>query len=760
MKKLTILFICLFSVQFYAQDLEKEALTKIKALEKLIKKAEKKGINVLKEKTTVRTAEIFLDFANWDEKNVDKNTKAFELVASYKKEAATYAKELPNFERGDVVKMLDKATTDVTLLLKKKMFRAPSPHVKWEEAYVDGDQITYNNQPVFLADYTWKPKTKKLTEYHGNQDGFFLTPTYVVNENGDFQPRKDKELNAKGAGSLGFIFFNHKGSPKWAQEKYGPNFKMREDTYTAYDIDNPGARQIQKALIKSVVPRTAGKKFSELGYMLCNEPHFYTQADKTKKKKPWASGGVSTYTMEKFKTWLTKKHGSVQSLNKAWGTHFSSFDRVELEVPIDISLRGTPQWYDWSVFNMYRVTEWYRFMKSEIQKYDEDAKVHLKIMPNLWTENARVHGIDLEALTEMSGIIGNDSGAEHKRIWQKKPYEWEEHYAFDWRELCMGYDFMKSVSPNKINFNSELHYLSTNRSRDLHMTPAYARAAFWLAHTYGMTASQIWYWPRTETGAISRKATNDKGYAGSNNMQPRITNEVAMTLIDLNSYGREIMAMQRLRKSLRIFYSKTSAINKKKHMDDVFELYEGLHFNGTSLGFVTKDIIKKQDHKKWDVVLIHKTPFVTQEEFNAVQSYLGQGGTVVIDAKSFKKNEYGVAFKKSLKAGRGTLIQANSTQEMEEKAMQLLVQKKLVSKVVVKEQNETGVKTCAWKAITNKDGKHILSVVNVGKNEAQLEISYKGAKEVTCVDLLKGIEVSSTPKLKPNEVYFVEVSKK
>lgn len=751
---------CFFSVQFYAQDLEKEAQAKIKALEKLVKKAEKKGINVLKEKTTIRTAEIFLEFANWDEKNVAFNTSAFKLVASYKKEAAKYAKDLPSFERNDVIKMLDTATENIQLLIKKKRFRAPSPHVDWKKAKVDGDQITYNNKPVFLADYTWKPKIKKYTEYHGNQDGFFLTPTYVINENGDFQPRKDKELDAKGTGSLGFIFFNHKGSPKWAQEKYGPNFKMREDTYTAYDIDNPGAREIQKSLIKSVVPRTGGQKFSELGYMLCNEPHFYTQADKTKKKKPWASGGVSKYGIDKFKKWLSKKHKNIDDLNKAWKTDFKSFDAVEIQVPIDVSLRGTPKWYDWAAFNMDRVTDWYRFMKNEIQKYDPEGKVHLKIMPNLWTENARVHGIDLEALTAMSGIIGNDSGAEHKRIWQKKPYEWEAHYAFDWRELCMGYDFMKSVSPDKINFNSELHYLSTNRSRDLHMTPEYARATFWLAHTYGMTASQIWYWPRTATGAVSKKAQKDKGYAGSNNMQPRITNEVAMTLIDLNSYGEEIMSLQRLRKPLRLFYSKTSAINKKKHMDDVFELYEGLHFNGTPLGFVTKDILNKQDIKNWDVVLIQKTQFVTQDEFNAVQGYLNNGGTVVIDKASFKKNEYGQPLAKSLKAGSGTIVRVASTEEMEHKAMELLEQRGSLSEIVVSEQNSIGTKGCAWKVYQKKKGSYILSIVNIGKSQANLKIGSIDNKKVVCKDLINGVEVSNAPVLKPREVYFVEVTTK
>lgn len=757
MKKITILFICLFSVQFYAQDLEKEALIKIKALEKLIKKAEKKGIDVLKEKTTVRTAEVFLKYANWDEKNTEANTKAFNLVSIYKNEAEKLAKELPDFERKDVVLMLDQATQELSLVLKKEIHRAPSPMVDWTKVTVDADQLSYKGKPVFLADYTWKPKTSELTEYHGNQDGFFITPSYLIAKEGTINPKKMTELTSKTTGSLGFIFLNHKSVPKWALAEYGQDFKMREDTYTAYDIDNPGAREIQEKLLGGIVPYTAGKNFSKLGYMLCNEPHFYTQ--KNGDKKVWASGPVSAYTIDKFKMWLTQKHKNIKELNQLWGTNFASFEAVSIDIPIEMSLRGTPKWYDWTMFNMDRVTDWYKFLKSEILKNDSEAKVHLKIMPNLWTDNLRVHGIDLEALTDMSGIIGNDSGSAHSKLWGKEQ-EWEKDYKFEWRELCMGFDFMKSVSPNKVNFNSELHYLSTVKSRDLYLDPAYARATFWLAHTYGMTASQIWYWPREADGSISKKAQNDKGYAGSNNMQPRVTNEVAMTLIDLNAYSEEIMAMQRQKKLLRIFYSKTSAINKKKHMDDVFELYEGLHFNGTPIGFVTKDIIKKQNNKEWEVVVINKTQFVTQAEFDAVQDYLNNGGTVLIDKLSFKKNEYGEPLKTLLKAGNGTLISLNTTKEIEDKAMDLLAQRNLLSKVSVKEENSIGKKGCAWKVIQNKDGKYILSIVNVGKTDAKLEITLQGAKEINCTDLLKGITISTRPTLKPNEVYFVAISAK
>ncbi|MDN3619988.1 beta-galactosidase [Polaribacter undariae] len=751
-----VLFLSANIVQ--AQSLETAANSKIKILEKLVKKAEKKNIDVLKEKTTIRTAEIFLKYANWDDKNVKINESLYKLVPSFKNQAVKMAEDLPNFERKEVNLMLDKAISEIESLLDKKTFRKASPKVDWTKVTVENDQLTFNNRPVFLADYTWKPKTKELTEFHGNQDSFFITPSFVSKEDGTINKKRMDLLNEKTDGSLGFIFMNHKGVPKWAEEKYGPNFSMREDTYTAYDIDNPGAREIQTKLLEAFVPKIAGKKFSQLGYMLVNEPHFYTYTDAKKKKLPWASGGVSQFTIEKFKVWLSKKHQNIAALNTVWNTNFKDFNNVQIDIPIDISLKGSPIWYDWAAFNMDRVTDWYAFLKTEITKHDADAKVHLKIMPNLWTKNQRVHGIDLEALTDLSGIIGNDSGADHTYTWGK-PHEWQKHYAFEWRELCMGYDFMKSVSPNKINFNSELHYLSTVRSRKLDLDPNYARASFWLAHSYGMTASQIWYWPRNADGSISNKAKKDKGYAGSNNQQPRVTNEVAMTLIDLNANSEEIMAIQRDRKPVRLFYSKTSAINKKAHMDDLYRLYEGLNFEGIPLGFVTENIIKKQNNKNWDLVAVYNTPFVTKDELNALQTYLNNGGTIILDDISLVKNEYGNELI-ALTKGKGTIIRLNSVAKIRNEVLSLLKGKNLLSDISIEETNTADRKGCIWRVVKNNAGNNVLSIVNVGKTDASLKISLKGNENIICKDLIKGISVSSTPILKPNEVYFVELTPK
>ena len=126
MKNILFLLVTIvFSTLIGAQTLEDVAETKITSLGKLIKKAEKKSIDVLKEKTTIRTAELFLKFAKWDEKHIEENTVSFKLVDSYEQEASKMAEELANFERKDVILMLDEAIADLKSLIDGKTFRKP-----------------------------------------------------------------------------------------------------------------------------------------------------------------------------------------------------------------------------------------------------------------------------------------------------------------------------------------------------------------------------------------------------------------------------------------------------------------------------------------------------------------------------------------------------------------------------------------------------------------------------------------------------------
>ncbi|NRT14973.1 beta-galactosidase [Flavobacterium sp. 28A] len=736
-----------------AQTSEINVTSKIANLQTLIHDLEDRKIDSYKEKMTVRVAEVFLKYARWDEKNVAFNQDAFKMVNIYKDQAGKLAQELPEFERKDILTMLDASINTATQLKEGKISRKPYHEIDWSKIVVKQDQLLYNDRPVFLSDYTWKPETKELTDYFGQLDGYLLSPMQLADQTGELVAKTKKELQEKASGNAGFIFIANNNVPQWTAKAYGDQFnKIIGKPFTAYDIDNPGARNMMSDLFAKTVPFIAAKNYSQLGYMLVNEPRWanYTNG----KKKVYFRSDVSKYTIDKFITWLKDKHDSIAALNALWGTNFSNFDAVATAVPIDISTMGTAKWYDWTTFNQERVTQWIAFLKAEIIKYDPAAKVHLKIMPSIFTNNDADSGIDFEALTTLSGINGNDVAAHYNNT--RETADWQADYVLGWRELFMGYDFLKSIQPDQINFNSESHLITTNHARDLYMNPKYVRAVTWAAHTLGLNATQTWYWPRAEDGSFKKKLTN--AYAGSLNQQPRVTQELESTMIDLNTFSEEITAMQEQRKPIRVFYSKTTANQKATYMDDLFKLYESLNFEGLPLGFATSNSIQRIDSKNWDVIAIYKTEKVTQAEFDAVQSYLNKGGKVLIDDVSFKSDEYGRPLKPLVKAA-GMLQIVSVLENMKKSALEIVQNLDHMPKVTVEEVVIGAKKKCTWRSVTAKDGRQVLSVINLGKEAIQIKFKMTNSTHgVVCTDLINGVAVAATPLLKPYEVYFVSVS--
>ena len=250
------------------QTLKDAAIQKIAGLNQLISVADRAGIDTKREKLAVRTSEIFLAFADWDEDNKAANIGHFKAGHHYSDNAAEMADLLPGFEREDVIALLDERSAELQEAIDGKIARKPAINPDWSNIMYNGDHLTYNGRPVFLADWTWKPDGDLLAEYHGQLDGFFIAPGYVIDQQGEVRANKLSELKSKGTGAMGFIFINNRNVPQWAIDQYGEGFVIKDKggvRYTDYDIDHPGAKVLMGHLIEGFVPSMSGKNFSGPG---------------------------------------------------------------------------------------------------------------------------------------------------------------------------------------------------------------------------------------------------------------------------------------------------------------------------------------------------------------------------------------------------------------------------------------------------------------------------------------------------------------
>ncbi|TMU57332.1 alpha-amylase family protein [Flagellimonas algicola] len=768
----------------HKSEQEQEALEKIAVLEELMVTAQSKSLDVTREETLLWFSKEFIKFANWDEANKEVVEKLFGYDNHFAKDKVRLAKELPDLERRKVSEMLDKGIDNLKKVIAGTIKRRPVNKIEWGNIEVADGELRSNGKPVFLFDYFSKTVGAKLTDarvyndhlgaiFHGGQRLYEVNMDRAVNP---FILNEDRTFNEKieliteiPDTNVGFLILWNMGMPQWIHDKE-PEVAKGRSLFTGFDIDNPLMRDVWSDVMKKTGELTRGKKVTQLGYILSNEPHWFSEKDHwTQDFKEMNS--ISSYTLQKFRNWLSNKYNSkIGELNENWHSSYTNFDSVEIEIPMDKSLRGQPIWYDWCRYNMDRSIEWFTYLQAQLHATNPEADTHIKIMPKMFRDDYRSHGIDLEALTDVTSMIGNDSktmGGRNLRA--KEPEKWEERYAYWWDELSLPYDFLESVAPDKININSETHFLSASAWKDLNTSPDYVRNVFWLATLQGMDAGISWFWARDPDGSPEDRLEGDLNffdpalagsYAGSANMQPQMVNEVAQVYMDMNSFSEEIMALRKQKRPLRIFHSETSAINKKHYMTEQFELYESLFFEGFPIGYATEKIIKKQEHSNWDVVVVYKTDHVTDSEFETLQAYLDKGGTIILDSNSsLTKNEYGALRNKTLTKGKGGLIvmDNDNLEALKAKAMDLVYDN--LHEVVLTENNGTEHKGCTWRVVENEDGNHIVNILNIGKNLAKLKVSFKDGKKASCTDMLTGRDIGDEFNLKSNGVLLLEVKK-
>ena len=765
--------------------LEAQALVKMDLLKTLMDTAHSQSIDVTREETVMWFAGEFLKFADWDEKNAEANEYLFGVYREpFKSQKEKLAAELPDFERKKVIEILDKGIATLEAVLSGEIVRRPVNKVDWQNIEVAEDVLLSNGKPIFLYDYFSKSVGRPLTDtqvyndhlgaiFHGGENLYPVDHDRAINsfllkEDGSWDEDLLREITGISDTNVGFLLFWNGGIPDWVLAKE-PEANKGRSLFTGFDIDNPLVRDVWGKIARKAGELTQGKKVTQLGYILSNEPHWFA-AQEHWTQRFLEMNSVSSYTDANFKAWLRETYGGrIEKLNENWETSFADFESVTYPFPISRSYRGKPMWYDWCRYNMRRGTDWFTYIQGELRKGNPDAHTSIKLQPNLFSENYRSHGIDVEALTELTSMIGDDAKTQWIRnLNRAEPDPWEAHYAYFWEELSMTYDFLQSVAPNKIHFNSENHFLSASWVRELDMPEEYVRNVYWLATIQGMDANLAWWWARDPDGSPEDRMEGELNffdpalagsYAASANQQPHVVNEVTQVMYDLNSFSEEVMAIRKQRRPVRLFYSETSAINKRRHMTDLFEIYEQLFFEGFPLGFATEKIIQKQDANSWDVIVVYKTDYVTDAEFDTLQSYLDNGGTVLMDnLSSLAKNEYGRKRSEHLRSGNGQLVvmgKQASPKETKAKALELI--ETSLPELVLTEDNGTDYKGCTWRVARGPDSNLLLNILNLGKHSAKLDIQMKNGEAAAATDMLTGRAMGSDFKLNPNGVLLLEV---
>ena len=704
-----------------------------------------RGIDVAREQVTITTAELFLKYADWDSRHPDELKAAVGAWWRVRKQAGKISQELPQRELREVLAILAAARAELTAVVRRPASRRAAPPFDASALTLAKGYFHSRSRPVFPSSFVWMPDDEKLSDAYGEIGGTYIHPPNLRPDG----TRASIRYRPGGADEpMGYIFLGHSRMPEWVRRKH-PNIAVGSRRFTAYDIDHPATREVWKGLLGAAVPQFAGRKVRQGGYLLANEPHWFSATGE------WDTGPVSRHTHAKLRGWLQQRHKIIDALNRLWGTNFASFADVSIEVPVDAKLRGRPLWYDWCRFNMHRVTEWFAFLRAEIRRHDPGAKVHIKLIPGHFARGSRSHGLDFETLVRLQEIIGCDAKIVNSKSWRDKG-NWNDRYACDWRNLAMPYDFFRSVGPGKLLFDSEFHGLSTVHWRDPNMPPEYVRCIYWLAHMHGMGMNQTWYWSRNADG--SPKTQSASGFHASNLTLPRVLDAFGRTMKELNAFAPEVVALATQPRPIRLFYSETAAIQDAACMDRVYAGYKALYHGGIPLGFATGRMLAEapaRELRGWPVVVVPHASHVTAAERKALTRYLSEGGTVVLSgSKSLQHDEYGRPHGAGLEAGRGRLLHARDADaaRVSNLVAGALRRAGVSQALSLRESNAVGQPGCVWRTAPWENG-HIVMIVNLGRGEATVDLGSPGP----CRDLVANSPHPCSFKMKPFDVKLLHL---
>lgn len=734
--------------------------SKLITLERTIQTAKSNDLDVSSEEVTAFTAQNFLTWIPYDLAHTNELANQIGQWWVIKNRAPELAAAIPRQEMTDTLTILNRALADLRNVEKNpSSSRRASPNLQILKPKLRDDYWFAGNCPVFLSSFIWMPDEPEYTKNFGRLPSLYLT-LRSLNEKNEIQTTALKHIRQKvaeyGHDGIRFDIFLDQSLPSWAIEKF-PQITDGSRQFIGYDIDNPEVRNLWQQYFAQVIPVIHQSADGLATYMLANEPHWFTT------QGVWSTGSVSEFTFQKFRKWLAARyHNDIAALNRRWNKKFLSFDAVQMNLPLSKNLKGSALWYDWCRFNMDRVNDWFAFLETEIKRYDPQAHCHIKLISDFCfsTEFEKDNGLDYETLTsKIEDVSGADTAAEAPgddafRV-GKNP-EWKKRYAMGWQVQSMYYDFLKSLAPTHLIFDSEYHALSAGNWRAPFVGPDYVRAVLWLAHLHGLGENLAWYWPRQKNGGI----VGDGGdFFGSPGMQPLVMDAYGRAMKELNAFAPEIVALARAPRPIRLFYSTDSAIQSSTFMPATWKTYEAAYFLGVPIGFATEKMLTADSAaqmKDFPLLIVPSATHVSDDAMVQLKRYVKNGGTIMLFGDNcLAFNEYGEKRNSDALKFLKNAPRINADESVESIANEL---NSLATKAKIQRpiscRDENGNIPWGIRYVSVKENStRLIYLLNVGKNSQTVSLFGNGKLMGETQDLLTNEKINAASlKLAPFEM--------
>ncbi len=319
-------------------------------------------------------------------------------------------------------------------------------------------------------------------------------------------------------------------------------------------------------------------------------------------------------SQQMFREWLNLKYITVSSLNQIWDTQYQSFAAIEAPAtyggrPVDDVNRAA--WYDWANFNTRRFTDYMKWIKSEMRKYDTDTPICAGGTSSMLHSSNSVTGIDEEMIiNEVDDVILNES----------------------------------SDSPI---FSDLLLSLSEKRKVMVDPEMGGGTHGLLLQFLHGKSDISKWWWASAPSSEYLHM--NQSSLPHSKTISLSDIDEVLKISLDIRRLGNEIAEFTASEPEIAIFYSKTNMLQmppkmvkagKTPYLEALYSVWEGSRCLGARVGFVSEKQVAEGKLEKFKLLLIPAAKYIIPDVAAAIVMYIKNGGTAVLIPESFTFDQY------------------------------------------------------------------------------------------------------------------------
>lgn len=575
------------------KNLRQEANAAVENLEKTLKVADMQGMQTLYQRIALITADVGLGIRSklvWFQNEEDEK----EILTYVIKSCNEAKKEVEDKLFAHRTGIVGKAPEDfgTTLEQYQSLDVPPFPNLK-EMMPKDGYMRDKTGKPVILFSMLGIQNKGPLTDYFAPNDHLMESFTAGGGSRYDIESSPvykafHKYPDAKRVGWDGWC--GHLIKDRWAMGGKKENVVIC--------LESPHIRQAIQEYIK--IHYKEWKENPNLIYNIMGyELQYICYCNRSQ---------------QMFRDWLRKEYTSLSVINQNWKTHYKSFDAITGPPtlngrPMDNVNRAT--WFDWATFNIHRSTDYLKWVKAEMRKYDATVPICAGGTFSMLSSSNSISGIDEEIIiNEVDDVVLNESGS-------------SPIYS----------DLFSSLNEKKkVMFDPEM---------------GYGTHGILLQFLHGKADISKFWWsafPNKEYPAM-----NQGSIPHSKNTSLEDVAEVLRIGLDVRRLGAEIAAFTKADPEIGILYSKTSSLQvppsqvqagRTPYIDAVFSVWEGARFLGCRVGFVSEKQILEGKLKKFKLLIVPAVKFMRAEVVSQIKKYINDGGTALVIPESFLFNQF------------------------------------------------------------------------------------------------------------------------